>query len=117
MWTKKIWEHHFYTVFIVGNESATTIAVKEENSTGRCDKRTIYITLWITSKYNDTLDEIWVIACYVKEKKKQKKLINANVITRHNAIVISCDEQMQISSFSLFKHFPIKVNDVTIKPN
>ena len=72
MWTKKIWEYHFYTVFIVGNESATTIAVKEENSTGRCDKRTIYITLWITSKYNDTPDEIWVIACYVKEKKKQK---------------------------------------------
>ena len=32
-----------------------------------------------------------------------------------NAIFISCDEQMQISSFSLFKHFPIKVNDVTIK--
>ena len=42
-------------------------------------------------------------------------MINANVITRQNAIVISCDEQMQISSFSLFKHFPIKVNDVTIK--
>ena len=72
MWTKKIWEHHFYTVFIVGNESATTIAVKEENSTGRCDKRNIYITLWITSKYNDTLDEIWVIACYVKEKKSKR---------------------------------------------
>ena len=49
------------------------------------------------------------------EEKKQKKLINANVITRHNAIVISCDEKMQISSFSLFKHFPIKVNDETIK--
>ena len=48
-------------------------------------------------------------------EKKQKKLINANVITRHNAIVISYDEQMQISSFSLFKHFPIKVNDATIK--
>ena len=48
-------------------------------------------------------------------EKKQKKLINANVITRHNAIVISCDEQMRISSFSLFKHFPIKVNDLTIK--
>ena len=28
------------------------------------------------------------------EEKKQKKLINANVIVRHNAIVISCDEQM-----------------------
>ena len=39
------------------------------------------------------------------EEKKQKKLINANVITRNNAIVISCDEQMQISSFSLFKIF------------
>ena len=51
----------------------------------------------------------------LSEEKKQKKLINANVITRHNAIAISCDEQMQISSFSLFKHFPIKVNDVTIK--
>ena len=35
--------------------------------------------------------------------------------TRHNAIVISCDEQMQLSSFSLFKHFPVKVNNVTIK--
>ena len=51
----------------------------------------------------------------LSEEKEQKKLINANVITRHNAIVISCDEQMQISSFSLFKHFSIKVNDVTIK--
>ena len=51
----------------------------------------------------------------LSEEKKQKKLINANVITRHNAIVISCDEQMWISSFSLFKHFPTKVNDVTIK--
>ena len=29
----------------------------------------------------------------LSEEKKQKKLINANVITRHNAIVISCDEQ------------------------
>ena len=51
----------------------------------------------------------------LSEEKKQKKLINANVILRHNAIVISRDEQKQISSFSLFKHFPIKVNDVTIK--
>ena len=51
----------------------------------------------------------------LSKQKKQKKLINANVITKHNAIVISCDEQMQIFSFSLFKHFPIKVNDVTIK--
>ena len=49
------------------------------------------------------------------EEKKQKKLISANAIARHNAIVASCDEQMQISSFSLFKHFPIKVNEVTIK--
>ena len=53
----------------------------------------------------------------LSEEKKQKKLINANLIARHNAIVISSDEQMQISSFSLFKHFPIKVNDVTIKSN
>ena len=51
----------------------------------------------------------------LSEEKKQKKLINANVITRHNAIVISWDEQMWISSFSLFKHFPIKVDDRTIK--
>ena len=51
----------------------------------------------------------------LSEEKKQTKLINANVITRHNAIAISCDEQMQISIFSLFKHFPIKVNVVTIK--
>ena len=48
-------------------------------------------------------------------KEKQKKLINANVIIRHNAIVISCDEQMRIPSFSLLKYFPIKLNDVTIK--
>ena len=53
--------------------------------------------------------------CMLGEGKKQTKLINADVITRHNAIVISCDEQMWISSFSLFKQFPIKVNDVTIK--
>ena len=53
----------------------------------------------------------------LSKQKKQKKLINANVITKHDAIVISCDEQMQIFSFSLFKHFPIKVNDVTIKSN
>ena len=54
---------------------------------------------------------------HMLSEEKAKKLINANVITRHNAIVISCDEQMQISSFSLFIHFPIKVNDVTIKSN
>ena len=52
---------------------------------------------------------------HAKSRKKQKNLINANFITRHNAIVISCYEQMQISKFSLFKHFPIKINDVTIK--
>ena len=51
----------------------------------------------------------------LSEEKRQKKLINANVITRHNAIVISCDGQMHISSFSLLKHFPVKVNYVTIK--
>ena len=28
----------------------------------------------------------------LSEEKNQKKLINANVIRRHNAIVISCDE-------------------------
>ena len=50
----------------------------------------------------------------LSEEKKLKKLINANVITRHNAVVISCDEQIQISSLSLFKHFSIKVNDLTI---
>ena len=51
----------------------------------------------------------------LSEEKKQKKLNNTNAVTIHNAIVISCDEQMQISSFSLFKYFPIKVNDVTIE--
>ena len=29
----------------------------------------------------------------LSEEKKQKKLINANVITKHNTIIISCDEQ------------------------
>ena len=51
----------------------------------------------------------------ISEEKKHRNLINANVITRHNTISISCDEQMRISSFSLLKHFPIKTNDVTIK--
>ena len=50
----------------------------------------------------------------LSDEQNQKKLINANVITRHNAIVISCDEQMQISSFSLFKHFSIKVKIIKI---
>ena len=50
-----------------------------------------------------------------KEEKKAKKLINTIVITRHNAIVIPCDEQLWRSSFNLFKHFPTNVNDVTIK--
>ena len=36
---------------------------------------------------------------------KAKETDQCNVIIRHNAVVISCDEQMQISSFSLFKHF------------
>ena len=53
--------------------------------------------------------------CMLSEEKEQRKLINANVITRHNTIVIMCDEQLQISSFSLFKHFPINVSDLTIK--
>ena len=51
----------------------------------------------------------------LSEEKMEKKLINAIVFTRHNDIVISREEQMWISSFSLIKHFPIKVNDVTIK--
>ena len=38
------------------------------------------------------------------EEKKNKKLININVITRYNAIVVSCNEQLRRSSFSLFKH-------------
>ena len=53
--------------------------------------------------------------CMLSEEIKQKKLNNANVITRHNTIVTSCDKQMWTSSFSLFKQFPIKVNDKTIK--
>ena len=36
----------------------------------------------------------------LSEEKKQKKLINANVITRHNAIVISCDD-ISIDQFLL----------------
>ena len=51
----------------------------------------------------------------LSEEKKQNKLINTNVITKHNITVISCDAQLRRSSFSLFKLFPIKVNDVTIK--
>ena len=44
----------------------------------------------------------------LSEEKKQTKPTNANVITRHNNIVISCDQQMQISSVNLFKHFSNK---------
>ena len=56
----------------------------------------------ITIQYNCTLDEIRLITCWVK-KKKNKKLININVIIRHSAIVVSCDEQFWRYSFSLFK--------------
>ena len=35
--------------------------------------------------------------------------------SQDNAIVIHCDEQLWRSSFSLLKHFPIKVSDVPIK--
>ena len=48
-------------------------------------------------------------------EKKQNKVINANDITRQNAIVIFCGEQIRISSFSFFQQFEIKVKDVTIK--
>ena len=49
------------------------------------------------------LDEIQVITCWV-EGKKERKLINTNVILRHNAIVMSRDLQSWRSSFSPFKH-------------
>ena len=40
----------------------------------------------------------------LSEEKKQKKLINANVITRHNAVVIFCVEQCghPVSAYSNF---------------
>ena len=50
------------------------------------------------------LNEIWVITCCVKWKKRTKNLINTNVITRHNAIEMSRDLQSWRSSFSPFKH-------------
>ena len=48
-------------------------------------------------------------------EKKQNKVINANDITRQNAVVISCGEQIRISSSTFFQQFEIKVKDVTIK--
>ena len=48
-----------------------------------------------------TPDKIWVITCWVKERKKRKKLINTNAIARHNAIAVSRDQQSWRSSFSL----------------
>ena len=51
----------------------------------------------------------------LSEEKKKRKLINTIVITRHKAIVVPCGEQLWRSSFSLFNHFPIKVNYITIK--
>ena len=52
-----------------------------------------------------TLDIIWVITCWVKGRKKRTKLINTNVITRHNAIAMSRDHQSWRSSFSLIQTY------------
>ena len=41
---------------------------------------------------NGTPDEVLVITWYVK--KIEQKLINTNIITRHNDIVICCDQQL-----------------------
>ena len=38
-------------------------------------------------------------------RKKEQKLINANAITRHKTIAISCDQQSWRSSFSLTQTF------------
>ena len=51
-----------------------------------------------------TLDEIWVITCWVKGNKRTKKLTNTNVFTRHDAIAMSRDLHSWRSSFSPFKH-------------
>ena len=51
----------------------------------------------------DTLDEIWVIPCWVKGRKKEQELINTNVVTRHNAIAMSRDQQSWRSSFSVIQ--------------
>ena len=40
----------------------------------------------------------------LSEEKKQKKLINANVITRHNAIVIFCDADIQFQLIQTFSN-------------
>ena len=50
-----------------------------------------------------TLDEIWVILCWVKGREKEQKLINTNVVTRHSAIGMSRDQQSWRSSFSLIQ--------------
>ena len=51
-----------------------------------------------------TLDEMWVITCWVKGEKRTKKLINTNVIARHNAFEMCRDLQSWRSSFIPFKH-------------
>ena len=38
-----------------------------------------------------------------EEQKKEQKLINTNVITRHNLIAISRDQHLWRSSFSLIQ--------------
>ena len=42
----------------------------------------------------------------LSEEKKQQKLINANIIIRHNAIVISCDEQCEYPVSAYFSELP-----------
>ena len=46
-------------------------------------------------------------------KKKQKKLINANVITRHNIILISCEELHK----PIFRNFKKRTVDSRFKDN
>ena len=54
----------------------------------------------------------------IKERKKKQKLINTNVITRHNAIAITPDRQSWRSNFSLIQtclqFFQIKIENVAI---
>ena len=51
-----------------------------------------------------TLDEMWVITCWVKGEKRTKKLINTNVITRLEIQFRSIQTYFQFPVFNLWNY-------------
>ena len=57
----------------------------------------------------------WNTSNRMLSEEKSKRNWSMLMSSQDTTLLLYHDEQMQISSFSLFKHFPIKVNNVTIK--